>query len=279
MKPADSSQTTAEGTRTTLVFAAAASMVWLGLAFALGWFAAPCEDGTTFGCLEANEWGDFLAGVFAPVAFFWLVATVWIQSNELREQRRELALTRQEFADNRAVAEAQAKEAHRQAEFIGAQTKVIQQKERDEQLVTKLVLLRSWVIASFASKSAYNSLGHRISEDRGYVTGGSPDDPKEFFIHFQTRLNAAVMDGLRDRKGKWLKLTAVENSDFKLKNLQSLLTDILKARDDVGPALQTLLDNTGAATTLTALGLLLANDEDSLSESPLDLSEQHGDSR
>lgn len=43
---------------------------------------------------EPNHFGDFLAGVFAPVAFFWLIVTVLMQSRELALQRRELALNR-----------------------------------------------------------------------------------------------------------------------------------------------------------------------------------------
>ena len=41
-----------------------------------------------------NEWGDFLAGIFAPVAFLWLVLGYFIQAKELRAQvegTRELA--------------------------------------------------------------------------------------------------------------------------------------------------------------------------------------------
>lgn len=34
-------------------------------------------------CLRPNEFGDFLAGVFAPLGFFWLVAAVWMQSQTL----------------------------------------------------------------------------------------------------------------------------------------------------------------------------------------------------
>lgn len=37
-----------------------------------------------------NEFGDFLAGAFAPLAFLWLALTVWLQSRELKLQRKEL---------------------------------------------------------------------------------------------------------------------------------------------------------------------------------------------
>ena len=44
-----------------------------------------------------NELGDFLAGVFTPLAFGWLVYGYLLQSNELRLQREELALTRNQL--------------------------------------------------------------------------------------------------------------------------------------------------------------------------------------
>jgi hypothetical protein len=115
----------------TLVVACVATVAWLGASLALGWNAATsCDQGAgTFSCLKANEWGDFLAGVFAPVAFFWLVAAVWIQSAELREQRKELALTREEFIHQREVMQAQTDEAKKQAEFIGTQTSILRSED------------------------------------------------------------------------------------------------------------------------------------------------------
>lgn len=127
MTETNEAENRATGAWKTLTIAGLVSVVWLGAALLLGWNAVPCEPpgNGTFGCLKANEWGDYLAGVFAPLAFIWLVATVWIQSSELREQRRELALTRQELADNRDVMKEQAAEARNQAKFIGEQTEII----------------------------------------------------------------------------------------------------------------------------------------------------------
>lgn len=116
----------AKGAGPTLWVAGSITAGWLGAAICLGWHAKPCDDGGTFACLAANEWGDYLAGVFAPLALIWLIAAVWIQSSELREQRKELSLTRAEVRDNRAVMEAQADEARRQAEFIGRQTQMLE---------------------------------------------------------------------------------------------------------------------------------------------------------
>jgi hypothetical protein len=77
------------------------------------------------GRVEANNLGDWLAGIFAPVALLWLATTTWIQSKELELQREELAATRAEMAASRMVSEAMAQEAKKQAEFIGVQTEIL----------------------------------------------------------------------------------------------------------------------------------------------------------
>ncbi|MBB3318840.1 MULTISPECIES: hypothetical protein [unclassified Rhizobium] len=81
--------------------------------------------------MSAADWGTFLSGVFAPIAFIWLVAAVWIQSQELAEQREELRLTRLEFEENREVMRQQAEEAKKQAEFVGMQTSILKHQEED----------------------------------------------------------------------------------------------------------------------------------------------------
>ena len=44
-----------------------------------------------------NELGDFLAGFFTPLAFGWLIYGLFLQSKELRLQREELLLTRNQL--------------------------------------------------------------------------------------------------------------------------------------------------------------------------------------
>jgi hypothetical protein len=106
------------------------SVVWIIFALIFLFHQpAPCSNGLD--CFRnVNDWGDFWAGTFSPLAFIWLVVAVFLQSMELREQRQELALTRLEFKENRAVAQAQAEESHRQAEYIGKQTDLLQLQEQ-----------------------------------------------------------------------------------------------------------------------------------------------------
>ena len=40
---------------------------------------------------QLNEWGDFLAGVFGPLALLWLALGYFIQAKELRAQGRRHA--------------------------------------------------------------------------------------------------------------------------------------------------------------------------------------------
>ena len=48
---------------------------------------------------KLNELGDFLAGVFTPLAFGWLVYGYFLQTRELGLQRQELALTRDKLGE------------------------------------------------------------------------------------------------------------------------------------------------------------------------------------
>jgi hypothetical protein len=74
-----------------------ATVLWFGfLAIYLGYNLRDVSG------LEPDAFGDFLAGWFAPPAFFWLMITVWLQ-------REELAAQREELARSTSVLEAQAK--------------------------------------------------------------------------------------------------------------------------------------------------------------------------
>jgi hypothetical protein len=69
--------------------------------------------------LPANNFGDFLAGAFAPVAFLWLAIAVLLQ-------RRELELQRQELKHNREALTLQAEELRRTVEENAAQARSLE---------------------------------------------------------------------------------------------------------------------------------------------------------
>lgn len=132
------------------------TVIWLVLAIMLGWFAHPSYSATcggTFRCLTANEWGDFLAGVFAPTAFLWVVATVMLQSDELRLQREEMA-------ESRSVLTEQAREARQQAIYLGEQTTLLReeasQRKQDNAYTQFIDLVTNFAIgAADAQRSVY----------------------------------------------------------------------------------------------------------------------------
>lgn len=84
-----------------------ATVTYVGLAAFLVWSK---RDG--LGTLELNEWGDSLAGIFAPVAFFWLVLGYVQQGDELQQntealQEQQKELMRQVLHLNRQATAAE----------------------------------------------------------------------------------------------------------------------------------------------------------------------------
>ncbi|MBB3148222.1 hypothetical protein FHS21_004665 [Phyllobacterium trifolii] len=83
------------------------SIIWLGLFIVVSFHSNRCDDSTLWSlfaprtwwdthisCLRMNEVGDTAAGAFAPLAFIWFLATVFLQRNELQITRDELAVSR-----------------------------------------------------------------------------------------------------------------------------------------------------------------------------------------
>lgn len=69
---------------------------------------------------DLNEVGDFIAGVFSPLAFIWLVAAVLTQ-------RQELSETRDQFAENQKVVDAQLKTINEQSDLLQQQHTLAQE--------------------------------------------------------------------------------------------------------------------------------------------------------
>ena len=81
-----------------------------------------------------NEIGDTLAGIAGTLAFLWIIVTVMMQSKELRAQREELSLTRNEF-------QRMAKAQEAQQESLEAQAKIFrdEQTQRDQSRATRIL--------------------------------------------------------------------------------------------------------------------------------------------
>ncbi|BAP04577.1 TPA: hypothetical protein I7108_003909 [Vibrio cholerae O1] len=67
--------------------------------------------------MSLNEWGDFLAGVTAPIAFLWLIIGYMLQRKELSLNSEALWLTQKEV-------ERQANELEKQSGYQSTQAKL-----------------------------------------------------------------------------------------------------------------------------------------------------------
>lgn len=85
-------------------------------------------------CLEPNQLGDMLAGVFAPLAFMGVLISIVYQRRDLAMQRDEMELTRREMEASTAALNAQAEEAKRTAEFMRVQTVGIETERQHAEL-------------------------------------------------------------------------------------------------------------------------------------------------
>lgn len=77
---------------TLFLFGLGLTILWL-LLVALWW----AGDLKQLQALSPNEFGDFLGGTFAPVAFLWLVLGFWQQGKELRNSADALWLQMEEL--------------------------------------------------------------------------------------------------------------------------------------------------------------------------------------
>lgn len=110
--------------------------------------------------MRPNEFGDFLAGAAAPLAFFWLVFGYGLQRDQLRLQSEELYLQRKELREATEANREQAEQLRKQAEILDLQHREAQ--ARFEQQATprlRMVLVERKgggmiVIAAIENKGA-----------------------------------------------------------------------------------------------------------------------------
>ena len=84
------------------------SAIWLSIIGGLLFFKWELAANLTL-----NEWGDFLAGATAPLAFLWLIVGYGLQRKELKANTEALLFQRDEMAS-------QAKELAEQTQHMAA---------------------------------------------------------------------------------------------------------------------------------------------------------------
>lgn len=74
-----------------------------------------------------NEWGDYLAGAFSPLAFFWLIMGYLQQGKELQQNTKALELQAQELQNSVAEQRNSIIEQQNSVKQQEAQVKVLQE--------------------------------------------------------------------------------------------------------------------------------------------------------
>ena len=73
--------------------------------------------------LRPSEMGDTLAGIFSALAFIWIIVTVFLQSNELKEQRHE-------FEAQRIATQEMAKAQGAQVKLLQVQAEIFEEEQK-----------------------------------------------------------------------------------------------------------------------------------------------------
>lgn len=191
--------------------------LWIGFgltilwALVVIWYAAsPGKSGRSqffeFWSSDPNLFGDALAGIFAPLAFLWLVVATFIQKDELRLQVKELSNTVTHLGDAAA--------SHRESQLRESR------KERQSEIKEKLE-----VIARRITDESENFI----------VTFGTPKNPSHYLFGRKDELtnfidNSDFNGCLLFAANSFDRLGAhYEPSDIKIycdPHLRSLLMDI-----------------------------------------------------
>ncbi len=146
--------------RTT--FAYIVTVAWLGVAaYLLLSNSAAAEK------MTPNEWGDFLAGAFAPLAFLWLVVGYMQQGEELRLSTEALRLQAEELKNSveqqRALVEVSRQQVEAEREALTHERKL-----REDLSMPKLALTPGGGSASGSGRRSYrftlSNSGHAATE-------------------------------------------------------------------------------------------------------------------
>ncbi|MDX2210775.1 MAG: hypothetical protein SFV20_10510 [Sphingopyxis sp.] len=164
-----------------LYLGAGATVIYLG---ALGMYAFAMR--ANFLAMHPNEFGDFLAGAFSPLAFFWLVLgyiqqgeelknsadALWLQGHELQnsvEQQRELVqVTREQLAHERQATKDAELRAISELEAAEARSKRAKVEEQNN-LIDQILTLG--LIAKNAARKSVERQTEQLSSNTGSISG------------------------------------------------------------------------------------------------------------
>jgi hypothetical protein len=129
------------------------TLIWLA---GVGLFLSTSHSIEEIKTMKLNEFGDFLAGFSAPLAFLWLIVAVFMQRQELQLQRLELE-------HSRDVLKVQLEELRASAEKLDAQTNLIASQNETLQATNEFSRWENQVVVTIKEMN-------RLAEGRGQIT-------------------------------------------------------------------------------------------------------------
>ena len=159
----------------------AGSAAWLGAAIALVLPSFPLEQPLT-----PNEWGDFFAGMAAPLAFWWLVIGYLQQGIELRQNTSALALQAQQLELQVREMKASVAEQARAVDVATQHLQITQQSAEWQLNYQRLSLQPAFrLLQAFTARGSDNhfygaftikNVGHRVTKAKLFPALGVHGD-------------------------------------------------------------------------------------------------------
>ncbi|WP_299888337.1 hypothetical protein [uncultured Ruegeria sp.] len=175
-----------------------------------------------------NEVGDTLAGLAGVLAFIWLIATVLLQSVELGEQRRVLALQKEEMKEQREATQEMARSLSAQAKIFEGEAR-----QREEDRVEALFNenLRSLIVE--INEASAKGLGWHFSNDVFFDDLNSNGEVHSYYLGDQRNadktIDEAIIDLRRRLRGTYPHLWELLHTsvDYKLPGRTNLVADLI----------------------------------------------------
>lgn len=186
-----------------------------------------------------NEVGDTLAGFAGALAFVWLIATVWLQGQELAEQRKELR-------EQRKATQDMAKAQLEQVKLLQMQGKIFEdeQRQREETRAGKLLDQQLEGLSLFFQKSNKFHISAVLTRENG------TSSPHQFSINVSQSNDqelsrkmedlriglVAAVNAMRNGPREGLNYSNILFESFSYGELERLLEDIVVGLPELSKA-------------------------------------------
>ncbi len=200
-----------------------------------------------------NEFGDALAGIFAPLAFLWLVVATFLQRDELQAQRKELEQNREALMLQAEELKNSVAQLTKQTEIFASERQDANRAELENLIYKELTLLAKFCLSNleqtfWAARPLHSGQQHLVSLFAGNNVEKyrSAERPDEAFIF----LNAQIANFIRNTQAQYDSTYSVIRSD----NLDKISEAIQRSEKILtlsvrvpGTATETHVNNVGLA--------------------------------